>query len=132
MERGSSKHGPRLDEEMEQEDQTITRSGQPPHTEEWRETEPFEEGHLDLALPEDEAPAAPPGMTTEDVERRSDIARYLAPHKLPASRGTLLDLLQRTGAPDDVIDAIGQLPADHEFRTVGEIVRALGIRTEEG
>ena len=128
--RGSSKHGPRLDEEMEQETETITRSGQPPHTEEWRETEPFDEGHLETALPEDEAPAAPPGMTAADVERRSDIARHLPPHKLPASRDALLDFLQRTGAPDDVIDAISSLPADREFRTVGEIVRALGIPTE--
>jgi hypothetical protein len=129
--RGSSKHGPRLDEEMEEETETITRSGQPPRTEEWRETEPFEEEHLDLELPEAETPAAPPGMTRADVERRSDIARYLPPHKLPASRDTLLDFLQRTGAPDDVVDAISSLPTDREFRTVGEIVRALGIHTEE-
>jgi hypothetical protein len=116
---------------MEEETETITRSGQPPRTEEWRETEPLEEEHLDLELPEAEAPAAPPGMTRADVERRSDIARYLPPHKLPGSRDTLLDFLQRTGAPDDVVDAISSLPTDREFRTVGEIVRALGIHTEE-
>jgi hypothetical protein len=62
----------------------------------------------------------------------ANIARSLPPHKLPASRDALLDFLQRTGAPDDVIDAISSLPADREFRTVGEIVRALGIPTEEG
>src|SRR6266536_6441081 len=61
MDRESSKHSPRLDEEMEEEDQTILRSGQPPRTEEWRETEPFDPGHLEYELPEEEEPAAPPG-----------------------------------------------------------------------
>ncbi len=61
MQRESSKHGPRRDEEMEEEAETILRSGQPPHTEEWRETEPFDPGHLETELPEGEEPAAPAG-----------------------------------------------------------------------
>ena len=63
MERGSSKHGPELDEQMEGEDESILRTGQPPRTEEWREPEPFDPEHLDLELPEDQEPAAPRGMT---------------------------------------------------------------------
>jgi hypothetical protein len=131
MERGSSKHGPRLDEEMEDEDQTILRSGQPPHTEEWRQTEPFDEPHLETQLPADEEPAAPHGMTPADVERRADIARWLPPHKFPADRGTLLEFLQHEGAPDDVADTIASLPARRRYATIGEVVRALGIPYEE-
>ena len=131
MQRDSSKHSPRLDDEMEEEDQTILRSGQPPRTEEWRETEPFDPAHLETELPEGEEPAAPRGMTPADVERRADIARWLPPHKLPADRGTLVEFLQHEGAPDDVADAIASLPAGRKFATIGEIVRALGIPYEE-
>ena len=56
MDRESSKHGPRLDEEMEEESQTILRSGQPSRTEEWRETEPFDPGHLETELPGRKSP----------------------------------------------------------------------------
>ena len=131
MQPESSKHSPRLDDGMEAEDQTILRSGQPPRTEEWREPEPFDPGHLETELPEEEEPAAPRGMTPADVERRSDIARLLPPHKFPADRETLLPFLQHEGAPDDVVDAIASLPARQKFATIGELVRALGIPYEE-
>jgi hypothetical protein len=131
MERGSSKHGPELDEQMEGEDESILRTGQPARTEEWREPEPFDPEHLDLELPEDQEPAAPRGMTTGDVELRSDIARWLPPHKLPEDRDALLEFLQHEGAPDEVADAIGRLPAGRKFGTIGEIVRTLGIPYEE-
>ena len=131
MERGSSKHGPELDEQMEREDEPILRTGQPERTEEWREPEPFAPEHLDLELPEDQEPAAPRGMTTADVELRSDIARWLPPHKLPEDRAALLEFLQHEGAPDDIVAAIGRLPGGQKFGTIGEIVRTLGIHTEE-
>ncbi len=131
MQRESSKHGPRLDEEMEEEDQTILRSGQPPHTEEWRETEPFDSGPLETELPGNEEPAAPRGMTPADVERRADIARWLPRHKFPVDRDTLLAFLRHEGAPDDVVDAIASLAARRNFATIGEVVRALGIPYEE-
>ena len=108
MERGSSKHGPELDEQMEGEDESILRTGQPARTEEWREPEPFAPEHLDLELPEDQEPGVPRGMTTGDVELRSDIARWLPPHKLPEGRHALLEFLQHEGAPDDVVAAIGR------------------------
>jgi Protein of unknown function (DUF2795) len=132
MERGSAKHSPRLDDELEREDQTITRSGQPPHTQESRETEPFEEPPLDAELPEGAAPGTPAGMTPADVERRSEIARWLEPHKFPSERDTMLDYLQREGAPDEVIDAIATLPARRTFGRTGDVIRALGIPTEQG
>ena len=116
---------------MEEEDQTILRSGQPPRTEEWRQTEPFDEPHLETELPEGKEPAAPRGMTPADVERRADIARWLPPHKFPADRDTLLVFVQHEGGPDDIVDAIASLPARRRFATIGEVVRALGIPYEE-
>ena len=39
MERGSTKHGPMLDDELKHETEGMMRSGQPAHAEEFRETE---------------------------------------------------------------------------------------------
>ncbi|MFZ3453844.1 hypothetical protein [Arthrobacter sp. 7Tela_A1] len=40
-ERGNSTHGRRLDEEMKQETQGLTRNAVPDHVEEWRQPEPM-------------------------------------------------------------------------------------------
>jgi len=132
MERGSTEHSPRLDDQLKHEDEAITHTGQPAHSEEWRQSEPFEEPPLDEELPEDVAPGTPAGMTPADVERRSAVARWLEPHKFPSDRDTMLDYLQREGAPDEVTDAIAALPAGQPFDRTGDVIRALGIPTERG
>jgi len=128
--RANSKHSRRLDDALERGVKDLTRSGRPSRTEEWREPEPVEGEHLHLAVPPDHQPGAPHGMTAADAERRSDIARYLPPRTFPADRDTLLAYLGRESAPDEIYDAIGSLPHGRPFRTVGEVVRALGIPTE--
>jgi Protein of unknown function (DUF2795) len=128
--RANSKHGRRLDDELERETVDLTRSGWPSRTQEWREPEPVEGDHLHLAVPPDHQPGAPQGMTAADAERRSDIARYLPLRALPADRDTLLAHLGPGNVPDDIYDAIRRLPPGRQFRTIGEVVRALGIPTE--
>jgi hypothetical protein len=123
MERESSKHGPRHDDQLAREDRDLTSTAQPAHTEEWRQPEPFDRGH-------EQTPGAPPGMTASEVNERSDIAIYLPPGKLPASRSAILGYLRDTGAPDYAIAAVSRLPGDREFATIGEIVRGIGIHTE--
>jgi hypothetical protein len=39
MERGSTKHGPKLDDELQHETENMMRSGQATHAEEFKETE---------------------------------------------------------------------------------------------
>jgi Protein of unknown function (DUF2795) len=128
--RANSKHSPRLDDELERETQDLTRSGWPSRAQEWREPEPVDGGYLHLDVPHDHEPGAPHGMTAADAERRSDIARYLPPRAFPADREVLLGYLNRGNVPDEIHEAIGSLPAEHRFRTIGEVVRALGIPTE--
>jgi hypothetical protein len=128
--RGSFKHGAQLDDEMAEETETLTHTGEPAHTEEWRETEPVGEEHLDQELPAGEQPGTPAGITPAQVDRRSDIARWLEPHEFPARRDTMLSYLRQTGAPDEVIDAISALPARREFASTADVIRALGIPTE--
>lgn len=128
--RANSKHSRRLDDQLERETEDLTRSGRPSRTEEWREPEPVEGDHLHFNVPPDHEPGAPHGMTAADAERRSDIARYLPPRAFPADRDTLLAYLGRESAPDDIYDALRSLSAGRRFRTIGEVVRALGIPTE--
>ncbi|MCF3101995.1 hypothetical protein IPZ58_10405 [Streptomyces roseoverticillatus] len=54
MDRGSSKHGAKRDDELKKEVQELTRSGRPTRTEEWRDAEPL--------TPEE--PAEGPGTQT--------------------------------------------------------------------
>ena len=128
MERASSKHGPQRDDEMEREDREITHTGEPQPGPEWRQTEPFDEPY---STPEEQMVGTPAGMTPSGVNERADIAVYVQPHKLPAERGAILDYARQEGAPDDVMDALARLPARTVFHTIGEIVRAIGIPTEE-
>jgi hypothetical protein len=126
MERGSSKHGPRPDDELEHE--TDPRR-QPPHTEEWRETEPFDEGHL--TLPADHEATAPPG--TYPRRRRQAVGHRPLPSAahIPGGSRRLLGYLERTDAPDDVAGAIRSLPADRQFATVSDVARVLSMLTGE-
>jgi hypothetical protein len=129
MDRANSKHGPWLDDQMERETQRITRAAEPERAEEWRQTEPFDEGRY--SAPPDQTPGTPAGMTWSDADRRTDIAIYLPPRKLPAGRDAILRYVRDSGAPDDVVAAIGSLPPRRVFRTIGEVVRAIGVPTEE-
>jgi hypothetical protein len=129
VDRGNSQHGPRVDDQLKRETEAVTHTAQPDHLEEWRQTEPFDEGPL--SEPAGYVPGAPAGMTEADVEQRADIAIWLEPGKLPAARDALLEQLRETGAPDEVVAAVSRLPAGQQFRTIGEIVRAIGIPTEE-
>ena len=61
MERGSTKHGPRLDDEMTHETEGMIRSGQPNRAEPHRETEAV----LPDELPEDDEDAGIPGQPDE-------------------------------------------------------------------
>jgi hypothetical protein len=73
---------------------------------------------------------APHGMSPADVARRAELTRHLPPSEFPADRGRLLDHLRARRAPESVINAVSRLPEGQEFQTLGEIVRAIGLRTE--
>ncbi|GAA2840644.1 hypothetical protein GCM10020220_032010 [Nonomuraea rubra] len=87
MERGSDKHGPRLDDEQKHETEGMVRGGGTTHAEEWKEPEampaPGEES-LHSYSPGRE-PGAPEGMTRRDVDVRSDLAKWLSDTHWPSS-----------------------------------------------
>ncbi|WDZ82207.1 DUF2795 domain-containing protein [Micromonospora cathayae] len=134
MERGSSKHGPRLDEQMSQEVHGLVQGpgvgGS--RVDEFREAEPAGEDQPgSTTVPAgDLRTGAPQGMSSADVEQRSRLGRFIGLSALPGDREALLGSARENEAPADVIADLERLPADTRYRTVSEVWAALGHRNE--
>ncbi|MEU5564102.1 MULTISPECIES: DUF2795 domain-containing protein [Micromonospora] len=134
MERGNSKHGPRIDEQMSQE---VSGLVQGPGTggsrvDESRVPEPAGEDQPEATT----APAgelrsgAPKGMSSQDVERRSRFGRFITMSALPGDRETLVANARDNDAPDDIIAALQTLPEGIRYQTISEVWAALGNKNE--
>jgi Protein of unknown function (DUF2795) len=116
--RGSDKHGSRIDEEMKHETRGLEQ-GAPvePRAEESRQQEPAAEGEM--------APDARPDVETL-AEARAELARHLEPSVFPAAKESLLESASSQGAPNAVIGTLQRLPDGKTFRTFEEVWEALG------
>ncbi|WP_344945943.1 DUF2795 domain-containing protein [Sphaerisporangium flaviroseum] len=133
IQRGSSKHGPRADEEQKHEVEGVIRGGGPTRTEEWRQPEPMqdpEEALKPRRYPPGHEPRTPEGISPEDVDRRSTLAAWLSDTRYPAERAALLAHAHARKAPDGLIEMLRDLPSGQRFRNLGEVARALGIGEE--
>jgi hypothetical protein len=131
LERGSDKHSPRLDEELDHETRSI-QQGSPVESrvEEHREQEgPGEDQPTpDARLRGGRATAA--SLDLDDAETRADIARFLTPSTFPADRETLLADAEGNQAPEEVLERIRALPAGRAFENVQDVWGALGGTVE--
>lgn len=132
MERGNSKHGPRLDDEMSREVEGTVHGTAGSRVEEWRQAEPPGEDQPEstLAPTSDTRVGVPQGMTTEEVEERSRLGRFISLSALPGDRSALRRSAEENEAPDDVLAQLDRLPAQTEYRTVSEVWAALGHENE--
>jgi Protein of unknown function (DUF2795) len=130
MERGSSKHGVHLDEQMARETSGLVQGGHSPRAGEWHEPEPSAEGQPEATVAPEGAGGAPPGMDAADVAGRSRLARYLSPSAFPGDRDRLIANAIGNRAPDDVLDDLRVLPEGRSFVNVTEVWSALGRGTE--
>ena len=128
----STKHSPRVDEELEHEIQGMLRSGHTTRAEEWRDPEPVAEGEPDV----DAAPngtlvgGTPVGMDADAVESRAELARWLDRADFPSTGPELVEAALDHRAPDAVVAELDRLPAGDTFERIGDVVRALGYPTE--
>ena len=131
MERGSDKHSPRVDEELDHETRSL-QQGAPVESrvEEHREQEgPGEDQPTpDARLAGGRATAA--SLDLDDAETRADIARFLAPSTFPADRDALLADAQRNQAPAEVLERLQALPAARTYENVQDVWGALGGTVE--
>lgn len=134
MERGNNKHSPRVDEQLGHEVEGMMRAERPTHAEEWKDPEPAGEDQPDpgaLGEPDDRRPAAPPGMTPDEVELRADLAAHLTRRAFPNDVSGLLGHLVDGNAPDRLRDLVRRLPSGRVFQNVGEVFQALGYHEED-
>jgi hypothetical protein len=131
MERGSTQHGPRVDDELERETRSLVQ-GAPVES---RVEEGFEkEGPADGEPVPDariagDRPPPVPAMSRDEVEARSELARHLEPHRFPARPAELVAMATEQHAPDDMVISLARLP-DRTYDTVGEVWVALGGHRE--
>jgi hypothetical protein len=120
--RDTTKHGPRLDEELKRETRSLEQ-GAPiePRAQEWREHEPS--GDLDRDV--DARPRRPGSLGGDEVEARRELSRHLRASVFPADRAALLTEADDQTAPQPVTDALSQLPDDQTYATVHEVWAAL-------
>lgn len=130
MERGSDKHSAMLDEALKHDIASIVQGDRESRSDEAREQEGPAEGE---PTPDarirggDEIPGA--GLTLDDIEGRSELARYLEHRQFPAHPEELAAHAEQRHAPDAVIDQLRRAP-DRLYENVAEVWVALGGRTE--
>ncbi|MDP9101542.1 MAG: DUF2795 domain-containing protein [Actinomycetota bacterium] len=123
MERGSDKHGARLDEALEAEVKGLLQAGRETRAEDWNSAEPSGEDQPEV----DRAPGTtlhgglPDGLSDDDLETRSELASFLGKEVWPADREALRGKAMDQHAPDRVIDLLDQLPGDAEFGNLAEV-----------
>ncbi len=127
MDRESNKHSPRVDEALAHDvDSLLHGSPEESRAQEGRLQEDPEVGpgrRFDEALPGME-------LTDADVAERAELSRHLAAARFPAHRDELITVARQDHAPDDVMQALDQLPADQAFQNVQAVWRALGGHVE--
>jgi Protein of unknown function (DUF2795) len=130
-ERGSDKHGPRLDEDLHDDTRSLER-GAPVESrvEEEREQEgpADDQPSPDARLAGGRATAA--SLDLDDAEARADLARFLLPSAFPADREALLADATANQAPAQVLERLQALPTGRTFENVQDIWRALGGAVE--
>ena len=121
MERETTKHSPRLDDELKRETRSLEQ-GSPveARAEEWREHEPSADAEPDV-----DARPVGSGLGADGVEARRELSRHLRPSAFPADRGRLLAEAEDQSAPEPVREALRQLPDGVTYATVHEVWAAL-------
>jgi hypothetical protein len=132
MERGSNKHGPRLDDELDHEVEGMVRAGRSTHAEEWADPEApgDDQPEVDRAPGTELTGGVPEGLTPAEVELRSELAAALERSVFPSGRDHLLEKAVESFAPPRVIEELQRLPADRTYANIGEVWRALGHGAE--
>jgi hypothetical protein len=118
MERGSNKHGARIDDEMSDEVRGEVRGNPGGRAEEWHLAEPSG----------DDQPDVTELLDVDEAEQFRRFGRYVGRSALPGDRDALKRSAEDLNAPDDVLDDLDRLPAGTVFNNLAEAWTALGRR----
>jgi hypothetical protein len=116
MERETSKHSPRVDDQLHHEVESLVRGNS---AEESRSRE-------DLVHEE---------STEDDVQTildmRAELARHITSASWPAGRDELVQTARVDRAPQEILDSLRTLPEQERFENVQEVWAALGGPVEQ-
>lgn len=130
LERQSTKHSPRLDEELQHETASLTH-GTPgdAHAHEGREAEPPADGEpTPTSRPATDAFL---GLGHDVPTARRELSRWLGHDVFPGDREALLAQVREASAPETVASALGQLPpGGRSYHTDYDVWEALTGETE--
>jgi len=118
MERGSNKHGARMDDALSDEVRGEVHGNPGGRAEEWRQAEPSG----------DDQPDTTELLDADESERFSRFGRFVGRSALPGDRDALKRSAQDLNAPDDVLDDLDRLPAGTVFNNLAEAWTTLGRR----
>jgi hypothetical protein len=121
MERGSSKHSPRVDEQMSQEVLSAIQGSTEARAEEWKMAEPAGE----------DQPEPTRMINADSANDLSRFGRYIGLSAMPGDRDALIRSAEILTAPDDVLADLERLPEGVTYHTVTEIWAALGRGSAE-
>jgi len=134
MQRGSDKHSPRIDENLEHDIRSVTqgspsesRADEARHQEGAADDEPTTDALLTGELHPEQA--GEDDLGHDELEARSRLAAHLRPSIWPADREALVACAQELHAPADLLDRLRQLP-DGTFTHTEAVWEALGGRVE--
>jgi hypothetical protein len=127
MERGSNKHSPRVDDQLENEVRGTLHGTAGGRAEEWRVAEPPGEDQPEITLvPEGGyGRGEPGGVGNAEADQLSRFGRYIGKSALPGEREALERSAHDLNAPDDVLEALHRLPPRTTYRTVTEVWQAI-------
>jgi len=128
MDRGSSKHSPRVDDVLAGEIRgTVQGDVAGSRAEEWKMAEPSgEDQPQTTTVPEgDYGRGEPAGVGNAESAEFSRLGSYLG-RAFPVDRGALAAGARDLDAPDDILAALASLPPETEYRTTAEVWKALG------
>ena len=128
----STKHSPRLDDELGHEMQGMLKAERATRAHEWREVEPVAEGEPDIAADPTGSlvGGTPVGMDADAVVARAELARWLDRADFPSTGPGLVEAARDHRAPEAVVAELERLPDDETYERIGDVVRALGYPTE--
>ena len=72
----------------------------------------------------------PQGMSSDDVEGRSRLGRFITMSALPGDREALVANARDNDAPADIVAELERLPEGTRYQTVSEVWAALGHKNE--
>lgn len=123
MERGSDKHGRRLDEQLQKETRGIVTGGHDPRAEEWKSAEPSGEDQPDVDLYGEGTltGGVPEGLTPEDIEGRAELAAVLGKEIWSADGAQVKARLIAAQAPDRLVQLCAGLPDGRVYDNVAEV-----------